>query len=90
MRYETKHSPEYFEDSHIDDLQEAEEEIFFTPLIHFLSGKKIYTSIITKYFENKIYLNMKKVESSAQSPAVSLSTIQSNQRLNKFSLSTKL
>lgn len=33
---------------------------------------------------------MRKVESTTQSPAVSLSTIQSNQRLNKFALSTKL
>lgn len=36
--------------------------MFFTPLIHFLNGKKYYTNIINKYFENKIYLNMKKKE----------------------------
>jgi hypothetical protein len=42
-----------------------------------------------KYFENRIYLNMKKAESS-QSPAHSLATINSSQRLNKFSASIRL
>ena len=69
---------------------EQEEEIIFTPLIHFLPQKRPYTATLKKYFENKLYLTQKKIENSAsKSPAHSLN-MRTTSRFAKFTASTRL
>ena len=59
LRYQTKVQEEVIPQTE-EIIELEEQEVIFTPLIHFLSGKKIYTSVLKKYLENKIFLNIKK------------------------------